>query len=366
MIFGYKKNSKEVTLYNETSFKEHSILERQDLEVWVEDYPDILGEDLLIITTEYDKFDKTNERLDLLALDKNGKLVVIELKRDDSGKNVELQALKYAAYCSNLTLDDVIHLFQEYKGKKNKDSDFNGCKDEILNFIDNEEFEQLDDKPRIILVAKNFRSEVTASVLWLRKFNIDISCIKLTPYNISNDEIIFESNLLIPLPEAKDYIIQTERKDNSENTLTVTQKEYLEFFSELKEQFQPFVNVPLSPATKRNYYQIPTGTSGVHFEWAFHGRPRNRFGVELHFETKSKDFNTGSVQYFKNYKQQIESKTGETVYFEEPWGKKWGKLYIEKPEGQITEELKKWAIEKMKTFYELLNPALQKYLQKKA
>ena len=58
MIFGYKKNSKEVKVYNETTFKDHSILERQDLEIWVENYPEILGEDLFIITTEYDRFDK--------------------------------------------------------------------------------------------------------------------------------------------------------------------------------------------------------------------------------------------------------------------------------------------------------------------
>ena len=61
------------------------ILERQDIEKWVESYPEILGEELLILTTEYDKFDKTNERLDLLAIDKLGNLVIIELKRDDSG-----------------------------------------------------------------------------------------------------------------------------------------------------------------------------------------------------------------------------------------------------------------------------------------
>ncbi len=32
-----------------------------------------------IISTEYDRFDKTNERLDLLAIDKDGNLVVTEL-----------------------------------------------------------------------------------------------------------------------------------------------------------------------------------------------------------------------------------------------------------------------------------------------
>jgi len=69
---------------------------------------------LLILTSEYDQFDKTNERLNLLAIDKNGDLVVIELKRDDGGKYVDLQSLKYAAYCSTLDLDDVSEIYSHY------------------------------------------------------------------------------------------------------------------------------------------------------------------------------------------------------------------------------------------------------------
>jgi len=40
-------------------------MERRDLEKWVMDYPEVLGENLLVVTTEYDGFDKTSERLDL-------------------------------------------------------------------------------------------------------------------------------------------------------------------------------------------------------------------------------------------------------------------------------------------------------------
>ena len=65
--------------------------------------PEALGEELLIIQKEFDGFADTRERLDLLALDKDGRLVVIENKLDDSGRDVVWQALKYVAYCSNLT-----------------------------------------------------------------------------------------------------------------------------------------------------------------------------------------------------------------------------------------------------------------------
>jgi len=61
----------------------------------------MLGEELLILQEEFDGWDETRERLDVLALDKNGRLVIIENKLDDSGKDVVWQAQKYAAYCSS-------------------------------------------------------------------------------------------------------------------------------------------------------------------------------------------------------------------------------------------------------------------------
>ena len=88
-MFVYDKKSKVFSSTEETDFRFHEIMERQHLEKWVVKFPEILGEELLIITTEYDKFDKTKERLDLLVLDKTGKLVVVELKREESGKRVE-------------------------------------------------------------------------------------------------------------------------------------------------------------------------------------------------------------------------------------------------------------------------------------
>ena len=72
--------------------------------------PDALGEELLIIQKEFAGFDDTRERLDLLALDKRGQLVIIENKLDDSGRDVVWQAVKYAAYCSNLTKTQIIDI----------------------------------------------------------------------------------------------------------------------------------------------------------------------------------------------------------------------------------------------------------------
>ena len=70
-------NKKAVSL-EKKSFSELKLSERYDLQEWIADKPSILGENLLILQKEFDGFLNTNERLDLLALDESGKLVVIE------------------------------------------------------------------------------------------------------------------------------------------------------------------------------------------------------------------------------------------------------------------------------------------------
>src|SRR3954451_7566931 len=84
---------------------ELGVRERFDVQEWLEKSPGILGEDLLIIAKELPL--PSRIRLDLLAIDKRANLVIIELKRDDSGPSVEWQAIKYASYCSNMTATDI-------------------------------------------------------------------------------------------------------------------------------------------------------------------------------------------------------------------------------------------------------------------
>lgn len=359
-LYIYDKEKKEFSPSQETTFKSHNILERKDLEKWITDHPEILGEEFLIVTTEYDQFDKTKERLDLLAVDRKGKLTIIELKRDESGKNVELQALKYAAYCSTLSIEEIVEIRNQYLQKIGKRVDKEETEKELLNFIDNPDFEQFDDKPRIILVAREFRPEVTASVMWLRKFGLDISCVKFTLYHIDKDRVGLVSSILIPIPEAEEYIIKSERKSDPGRTLTRTQEEYQDFFTDLSNKFSERVPISMGEVKPRSYYQIPVGASWVHFEWTFHGRPRDSLGVELHFENSNREKNLSIFDELMKSKTEIESKFDQPVSFERDFTKRWARICIIKNSGVITDELKSWAVETMVQFYNVLHPKLEK------
>ena len=174
--------SKRLIKAEKCTFKSLDFKERQDLQEWIAKEPSSLGEDLLIIQKEFDGFADTRERLDLLALDKKGNLVIIENKLDDSGRDVTWQAIKYASYCSSLSKQDVINIYQQYLG------DNQSASHSISEFFDGKDIEEIEinkgNSQRIILVAANFHKEVTSSVLWLQNFNLRIKVLRLRHTNM--------------------------------------------------------------------------------------------------------------------------------------------------------------------------------------
>lgn len=207
------ENKKAVSL-EKKSFSELKLSERYDLQEWIADNPRILGENLLIIQKEFDGFSETNERLDLLALDESGKLVVIENKLDDSGKDVVWQALKYVSYCATLTKSEISEVYQRYLKQGN-------AQEKISEFYDGQDYESIRLNPiegdeRIILVAANFRKEVTSTVLWLRNYHgVDITCLKVSPYE-DGEKLYLDVEQIIPIQDIGDYQIRLTAKKQEE------------------------------------------------------------------------------------------------------------------------------------------------------
>ena len=169
-----------------TTFVHLGLWERKDLEQWVISTPEIVGSDLRVITSEYDRFDKTAERLDVLGLvkveDGLGRLVVIELKRHGQSTTVDLQAIKYAAYLSAASFEDVCQMYSDHQKQALDD-----VVAELGDWLAGADGEPptIDDTPRILLLASDFRPEVTTTVLWLiDNFGLDVVCVRLQPYEI--------------------------------------------------------------------------------------------------------------------------------------------------------------------------------------
>lgn len=82
------------------------------IEGWIARQPDLLGLDLLIIgrqvVTEF------GGRIDLLGLDIDGSVVIVELKRDRTPREIVAQVLDYASWVASLTTRQVHEIAQEH------------------------------------------------------------------------------------------------------------------------------------------------------------------------------------------------------------------------------------------------------------
>ena len=164
-----------------------------------------------------------NEKLgrsDLTAVDNNGNIVLIEIKRDrkdiESRKEAfEFQAIRYAAsYATIVSTDDLVKkvyapYIEKYRGefvlgeltsyelgirKLNEFLRVNGAENSFNK------------KQKIILVASDFDEQTLSAVAWLNSNSVDISCYKLTPYKI-NSEIYLNAEKLLPLTNYDDYYV---------------------------------------------------------------------------------------------------------------------------------------------------------------
>jgi hypothetical protein len=235
MLFSVNQDSAELGHLPEKEFKELGILERENLQEWVIEEPRILGEELLVITSEYAKFTDLQERLDIMAVDKKGKLVVAELKRDKADRTTDLQAIKYASYCATLTAEEVQKDYREFWNNRDEDdltpeevgerfAEF--MNQSVINDVpytdDGWARFELDDTPRILLVAGSFGPEITSPVMWLiEEYDMDITCTRIQAYR-HQDRVILNSQQVIPIPEAEEYLTKRREKQEKQQQSSVT------------------------------------------------------------------------------------------------------------------------------------------------
>ncbi|MCJ7790795.1 MAG: hypothetical protein MUP49_00010, partial [Dehalococcoidia bacterium] len=214
-LYRIHPESKTLQSIKEIDFSDHSFQERYDIQEWLEATPSILGEKLLIIAKEKTYFEGTKERPDLIAMDKDGNIVIIELKRDDSGSNTDWQAIKYASYWSRFSVPDILRVYADYinkhrekEGAEEVDEEY--AKQEIIDFVEQDSEENINNRQRIVLVSHRFSKEVVTAVDWLiENYGLDIRCVQIIPYFDEDKETYYlQSNTILPLLGIDEYLIR--------------------------------------------------------------------------------------------------------------------------------------------------------------
>jgi len=135
------------------------------LEDFLDQDPSLLGSPLLVIGRQVRT--PHNKLIDLLAIDADGNLHVLELKRDKTPREVVAQALDYGSWVSTLTRDEVIGIANDHLGQP-----FEAAFEEAFGEIPPDE---LNAELQLTIVATNLDSSSERIVTYLREFGVPVN-----------------------------------------------------------------------------------------------------------------------------------------------------------------------------------------------
>jgi hypothetical protein len=244
------------------------------LESWIVDNPQLVGEPLLVLGRQLAEFAEDQDRLDVLAIDEDGELVLIELKVADNFRVTDLQALAYAgAYASRdptdlaQTLRRTLQKLADTAETDTTESSVIGTADQIeaptasaapldgsvtdgsdpdptdpsapvqvtldeskrriVDFLELDDFEtwQPSQHVRIKLVAPTFPRRVLKTVKWLGDvYNMPIEAIAVKLFSQGEDRSSLTFERLLPLADEGEFDMTVRRREERKRSDNTTRR----------------------------------------------------------------------------------------------------------------------------------------------
>jgi len=207
LLFTVTKNV--ATPASAISLADAGLRERRDLQEWILAHPEILGEDIMVVTFEFDRWWAQGaapaDRLDVLGLGSDGRLVVVELKRDKAPDTVEMQAVKYAAMASRFTPESLSTQHSRFLGQRGQAVSEDEALQRLVTHAGELDVENLR-RPRLVIVAGDFPPVVTATTVWLTEMGLDITLMQVRAFRTANETLIHVSQLF-PVRNVEEFTV---------------------------------------------------------------------------------------------------------------------------------------------------------------
>ncbi|MFS0786638.1 DUF91 domain-containing protein [Shouchella sp. 1P09AA] len=180
--------------------------ERRLEEILIKDLT-VLSEDLILIgsqvLTDYGKF------IDLLAMDAEGDLHILELKRNRTPRDVVAQTLDYASWVEGLTFEQVIELFEQKNEGARLEEAFESKFNEPLP-------ETLNTSHQMTIVASYLDVETERIIGYLSShYNVPINAVFFRYFESEGNEYITRSWLIDPntVEDKAEYTANEKKKE---------------------------------------------------------------------------------------------------------------------------------------------------------
>ena len=162
----------------------------QLLEKMILNDPTILSDQWMIIGHQENTLDKG--RIDLLAIAPDASLILIELKRDRTPREVVAQALDYASWVDDLTADRLSQIYEKFSSGGNLGEAFK------QRFNTELEEESLNQSHQIIIVAAELDPSTERIVDYLSKNGISINVLFFKVFQHGDEQFLSRAWLIDP------------------------------------------------------------------------------------------------------------------------------------------------------------------------
>lgn len=173
---------------NLVEYQKIPVEKEEEIEEFIENHPSILEKDMFIIGRQV--ITPQNTRIDLLGLDKEGNLIIIELKKDQTPRDVVSQILEYGAWAEKIQYEELNKIAKEkHLGKysdlyKKYEIEFDSVP-EVFN-----------ESQKLIIVSEIFDEKTKNVARYLKTRAIDINCIELNFYE-SNGQKLADTRVVV-------------------------------------------------------------------------------------------------------------------------------------------------------------------------
>ena len=151
--------------------------EESVLEDWLESNPDGIIEDERTLLIGRQVRTNLGSIIDLLGVDRGGNVVVVELKRDRTPRDVVAQALEYAAFAARLdveALEDILRVYRNDESVSLADHhrQYFGIDESVAVAFNKDQ--------RIVIIGQQVTPEIRQTALFLGAKGFHVTCVEFT------------------------------------------------------------------------------------------------------------------------------------------------------------------------------------------
>ena len=184
----------------------------------------------------------------------------------------------------------------------------------ICEFLGDDDFENIrlnSGEQRAILVAAKFRKEVTATVLFLNNHQLDIKCVKVTPYQ-DGDRLYLDAEQILPVQEVEEYQVRLSAKEResavakrAESTFSGLRREFWEIAKPAI--FERAAVLKERAAATNDGFSVSSGHSGIRYSSY---SLKDCIRTEVYIDTGDKDRNKKIFDYLFEKKDELDTAVG--------------------------------------------------------